>query len=434
MSVAGLDVSRANLHETARCVGSVFQNPKSQFYTMDTDSELAFASENQGIPEGDIHTRIAATVKLFGIEQLLNRTVSSLSGGEKQKVACAAVSVPNPPLIVMDEPSSNLDTEAIEDIRRIILSWKAAGHAVIVAEHRIYYLTALVDRVYLMEDGRIASVFSGDEFRALSPTRVRDMGLRPLHLKDVLTKADPTRKFPSKNQIIRFRDFTLWRKNRGCRRKTLDIETLDVVRGASVAIIGRNGAGKTTFARTLAGLERTCPGRIVIDDRTYAGRDRLALCFMVMQDVNHQLFTESVLDEVLLSMEEEDETKAMDVLQSLDLQRYAEVHPLSLSGGQKQRVAIACAVASKRDIIVFDEPTSGLDAPHMRDVARCMETLHDRGTTQVVVSHDPEFILSCCDHVVHLEGGRVVESYRLDGKKNMTRLLDFFFSMTGKHF
>ena len=149
---------------------------------------------------------------------------------------------------------------------------------------------------------------------------------------------------------------------------------------------------------------------------------------MVMQDVNHQLFTESVLDEILLSMEEEDEKRAMDILESLDLARFSNAHPMSLSGGQKQRVAIASALASGREVVLYDEPTSGLDLKHMREVSSCMRKLHDDGVTQIVVTHDPEFILSCCDHALLIEDGRVADLYELDDEGSK-KLLGFFLSV-----
>ena len=144
-----------------------------------------------------------------------------------------------------------------------------------------------------------------------------------------------------------------------------------------------------------------------------------------MQDVNHQLFCESVLDEVLLSMEEEDRRKAEQILSALDLSSLRDVHPMALSGGQKQRVAIACAVASQRDYILFDEPTSGLDLRHMKEVASHMDELRNKGKTLFVVSHDPQFILTCCSYVVHMERGRVKAQYPMDAE-GQSRLRNFF--------
>lgn len=144
-----------------------------------------------------------------------------------------------------------------------------------------------------------------------------------------------------------------------------------------------------------------------------------------MQDVNHQLFTESVLDEVLLSMAEEDEDRASTILESLDLLHLKELHPMSLSGGQKQRVAIASAIASEREIIIFDEPTSGLDLRHMKEVARNLRKLVAAGKTLFVITHDPEFILSCCTHLLQLERGEVIVNEPLN-TSGTEKMLHYF--------
>ncbi len=149
---------------------------------------------------------------------------------------------------------------------------------------------------------------------------------------------------------------------------------------------------------------------------------------MVMQDVNHQLFTESVLDEILLSMGTEDKQRAREILQEMDLLPYEDCHPMGLSGGQKQRVAVASAIASERPLILFDEPTSGLDLFHMRQVANVVNQVANAGRTALVVTHDPEFILRCCNYVLHLENGQIQESYSIEDSDGRKRLLKFFLS------
>ena len=152
---------------------------------------------------------------------------------------------------------------------------------------------------------------------------------------------------------------------------------------------------------------------------------------MIMQDVNHQLFTESVKDEVMLSITDKQMTdtdklqKSTEILTQLDLSAYSDTHPMALSGGQKQRTAIASGIASSKPIIIFDEPTSGLDLAHMKQVAAEILKLHDMSKTVFIVTHDLEFILSCCDHVVRLEEGQVVEKNALD-KDTYLRLRQFF--------
>jgi energy-coupling factor transport system ATP-binding protein len=149
---------------------------------------------------------------------------------------------------------------------------------------------------------------------------------------------------------------------------------------------------------------------------------------MVMQDINHQLFTESVLEEVLLSMKTENPEEAAQILTSLDLLPLKDAHPMSLSGGQKQRVAVATAIASQRELIVLDEPTSGLDYRHMMQVAGLLNRLAEQGKTLIVITHDPELIVACCSHAITMEGGRAEAPFALD-EAGTARMLGFFGSM-----
>lgn len=417
--IDGTAVDSQPLYETARRVGSVFQNPRSQFFTVDTRSELAFGCENMGIPEATIQERIDLTVEEFEIRSLMDRSIFELSGGEKQEIACASVSAGFPDIIVLDEPSSNLDICAVHKLRCILQKWKASGKTIIIAEHRLYYLKDILDRAVYMKNGRIDTILSCAELNALSPAVLATMGLRPLSLAtlaNVQTAGDVS------EDGLSISDMSFSYKEG---QKALDIRHLSVPKGSSIAIIGHNGAGKTTFSRCLCGLEKRCRGTLEDGTEIMRGRQRLKNCFMVMQDVNHQLFCESVLDEVMLSMKEENLEKAQRILESLDLLEFQDVHPLSLSCGQKQRVAIACAVASESMYILFDEPTSGLDLRHMEEVAQNLEQLRRMEKTLFIVSHDPQFILACCSYVVHIENGTVHAQYPLD-KAGLRRFMDFF--------
>lgn len=146
---------------------------------------------------------------------------------------------------------------------------------------------------------------------------------------------------------------------------------------------------------------------------------------MVMQEVNHQLFTESVLDEVLISMEEANQKRAEEILSRLDLLDFKERHPMSLSGGQKQRVAIASVIASKRSILFFDEPTSGLDYRHMKEVANVLRQVKDAGITVYVITHDLELILDCCTDIIHLEDGSIIDQYGMD-EDGLRKIREYF--------
>jgi ABC-type cobalt transport system, ATPase component len=195
--------------------------------------------------------------------------------------------------------------------------------------------------------------------------------------------------------------------------------------GEIFAFIGHNGAGKSTFARCLCGLEKQCKGLVHLGEQEYGKRKRLSLCYMVMQDVNHQLFTESTEEELRISMKDADPETVDSVLKRLDLESFRNRHPMALSGGEKQRVAIATALVSGREILVFDEPTSGLDLGHMQEVSQEIRMLSNMGKTVLVITHDYELIVSCCSHVLHLENGAVEEQYQLDSA-GIKRLQAFF--------
>jgi energy-coupling factor transport system ATP-binding protein len=417
--IGGSRISDVPLYETAKIVGSVFQNPRSQFFNVDTTSELAFGSENQGLPEEIIRNRVKTAARQFGIEPLMGRSIFELSGGEKQKIACASVAACEPDILVLDEPSANLDAKATAELHLALLDWKAQGKTILIAEHRLHYLWDIADRIVYMNRGRIESVFTQQEFISLGGDRLNDMGLRQLAFGDLRENAA---RLAQASENLTFSDFHFSYKSG---YSVLNIENLHIPIGATVAIIGHNGAGKTTFARCLCGLEKRCNGKMLFGDKAIHRKERLKHCYMVMQDVDHQLFTESVLDEILISMDSADDRQADEILRGLDLSKMKEQHPMALSGGEKQRVAIASAVASKRDIILFDEPTSGLDLRHMREVAVNIKRLAAMGKTVFVITHDPELILSCCTHVAHMEQGRVSANYLLDGD-GTARMLSFF--------
>lgn len=414
----GKNISSLQLYETAKYVGSVFQNPRTQFFTVDSTSELAFGCENQGLPKEEIIQRAKSTAKQFDMDNLLGKNIFSLSGGEKQKIACASVSTSNPPIIVLDEPSSNLDMSATKDLRRMIQIWKQQGKTVIIAEHRLYYLKELIDRVVYLKDGKIEKDYSALDALKLSVTQQAEMGLRPFDLGAFPVTAHPV----ASRSSIECENFHFAYTKQ---RDALDIDSLSLPQAGVIAVIGHNGAGKSTLARCLCGLEKHCKGIVKVDGKPYNRKQRLSLCYMVMQDVNHQLFTESTEEEMLISMAEPATDKADAVLDRLDLLQFKERHPMALSGGQKQRVAIATALVSERKILVLDEPTSGLDLQHMKEVADELVTIQKIGKTSLVITHDYELIVSCCTHVLHLEHGMVQEQYALDAA-GLQRLQKFF--------
>lgn len=406
-------ISEMPIYEISSHIGSVFQNPKTQFFNVDTTSEIVFGCENLGFEKCEIERRLDSVVCDFKLNHLLDKSIFKLSGGEKQKIACASVSAVSPEIIVLDEPSSNLDSQSSWEFERIIKNWKSQGKTVIIAEHKLFFLGDVVDRAIFLRDGKIDAEWSGDEFKNINH---RKLGLRQLDLSNL--GANRKDYYSSNTEFIELKNF---RYEYG-KTQVLNIDDLKLPKNEIIAIIGKNGAGKSTFANCLCGLKRSCKGEALIDANTLKRKDLLKKSYMVMQDVNHQLFCESVIDEVLLSMDEENEQLAQSILENLNLLHLKDAHPMALSGGEKQRVAIASAIASKKEILIFDEPTSGLDLKNMMKVSENLVYLQKLGITSFIITHDFELIMQACSHILHLENGQVKDSYKIDEKK----LREFF--------
>ncbi len=402
VSVNGQDVSHAELYDTAKIVSTVFQNPRSQFFNVDTTNELAFACENQGMAEEEILKRMDVVIKKFHLQPLMDRSLFNLSGGQKQKIACASVAVTGNQIILLDEPSANLDQATMDDLHDLLKQWKSEGKTIVVAEHRIAYLWDLLDRAVILKEGQIVQEMSRAQMDEATEEALHALGLRSnKDCRDCRVKPDKDKETreSSSDAVLQIQNFHYKYKNG---LLALNIPQMQIAKGQITAITGNNGEGKTTFLNCLCGLGHRSKGILLYEGKSYKRRARQKLIYLVMQDVNHQLFSESVLDEILISQPEENEDQARQILASLDLAEFADRHPQSLSGGQKQRVAVACAIASGRDIMLFDEPTSGLDYTHMLQIGKILSDLKAMGKTVIVVTHDRELIKECCDQEIHL--------------------------------
>lgn len=403
VTVAGQDVLAQPITKTAQSVGSVFQNPRSQFFNVDSTSEIVFGCENMGWSFEMIDARLQEVVGVFALTPLLDRNLFHLSGGEKQKIACASVSMADPPVMVLDEPASNLDPGAIRLLAMVIAEWKRQGKTIVIAEHRLTYLRKVADRVIYMEEGRIVQDLPAEQFWQIPDVDICARGLRTTKMIEF---HEGRAACIDERERFHIQDLRFSRKE----GMTLQIPELSLPCGAIIGILGENGSGKTTLARCLCGLEKSCKGKFVLAGKSLSRRERLRRSFLVMQDVNHQLFTESVEEEVLISMsgcEDEKVAAAERILASMDLLPFRELHPLALSGGQKQRVAVASALASQKDLLIFDEPTSGLDRQHMLEVAESLRRLSALGKTIFLITHDPELVQECCEYFVFLSRGEV---------------------------
>ena len=422
VTVGDMDICQTPMYKIAEKVGSVFQNPRTQFFNVDTDSEIAFGMENLAYPPEQLRRRLDETAAELELKELMGRGIFELSGGEKQKVAFASIHAMSPEVYILDEPSSNLDVQATEELRKSLRLLKNKGKTIVIAEHRLYYLRDLVDRIIYMEGGRIAGSYSPGQFLSL-PVAVREgMGLRTMELEavELMEKAPGGAPPPA---VLEARKVTVKYK----RGPVVDRVELSASRGDIIGVIGHNGAGKSTFVRTLCGLNKKHEGTFRWNGREVGAKERLRLSYMVMQDVNYQLFAESVELECCLGIKNPDREAAAGVLKELDLYGCRQSHPNTLSGGQKQRTAIAVSMLCKKELLVFDEPTSGLDFDSMRQVAKLLSRLSELGKVIFVVTHDYELLAAACSHIVHFDRGALKGGFRTR-PRNRKLLQDFFIS------
>ena len=388
------------MYSIAEKVGSVFQNPRTQFFNVDTDGEIAFGIENEALAQETLRQRVDKTARELRIENLLGRNIFALSGGEKQKIAFASVYAMGPNVYLLDEPSSNLDMNSINDLREHLQLIKSQGKTIIIAEHRLHYLMDAADRVIYLENGSIAGDWTIEQFRAISDEQRRQMGLRAIDIG-----GEKPARFADGNgeTVLELRNVALNYND----KQVLKNISLKATRGEVIAIAGYNGAGKTTLSRSLCGLHKEAGGTYLWNGKLQGTKERMKRAYMVMQDVNYQLFAESVEAECTFGIKKPDTELAEKTLCALGLAPYAKRHPNTLSGGQKQRLAAACSIVCGKELLVFDEPTSGLDYGGMESLAGLISQLSDMGKVIFIVTHDYEFVCRTCTRVLRLDAGTV---------------------------
>lgn len=379
-------------------VGSVFQNPKTQFFNTDTTAELAFPCENTGMSQEEIEARIKEVQTDFHLEKFMNRSLFHLSGGEKQQIAFASACMLQPGILVLDEPTSNLDNTAISNLHDMISHMRKRGVTVVIAEHRLAWLNDIADRYVYFQHGQIEHIWNSGDFLSKSEKELYELGLRSTDLSGCREKIQKRISMESKTEpVLKLEDLTV-----GYSKEEPVLHLPDITFGAGeiVGITGHNGIGKTTLARTLCGLMKPVNGKIIWNNKEVTKKECLNSNFLVMQDVNYQLFSDSVREEILLGARHPE--AAEEVMRALGLTEIADRHPMSLSGGQKQRVVIAASMVSGKQFILLDEPTSGLDHRNMEQVGRLLIMLKNTGKTIAVITHDEELASEWCERIIHL--------------------------------
>lgn len=414
VTVAGLNVSETPVADLSEVIGTLFQDPEEQFFALNAGDEIAFALRSRSFEPEDVRERTLTAARRLGIEELLTRDIHALSEGQKQKVGLAAILALGPKTLIFDEPSANLDPEATQALARTILELKKEGAAILVVDHRLYWLKEAADAVIVMSQGRIVEEmpFSGlyDEvFRAR-------WGLRKAEVSDA-RRSLPRVEVTSQEAMLKAHGvFSASRIHfaYGDEHIIFDGKSFAVGQGVT-ALVGDNGTGKTTLARILTGLNKA-QGNFYIGDQEVGAEGLMPFAGLVLQNADHQLQMRTVAEEVegaivagrvgaskakgwrrLAAMRPspEDKARVHEILTSLNLLALAERHPQSLSGGEKQRLVIACAVAKDPAILILDEPTSGLDGANMAAIARLMREQADAGRAVFLVTHDLELLESC---------------------------------------
>lgn len=405
VTVDGRSTAETPLHELARLAGTLFQDPENQFFALTVGDEIAFAHEWRGSEPARTLAAVQEAARRFGIGHLLDQSIHDLSEGQKQKVALASILSLGPRAVVLDEPTANLDPEATLALAGEIRALKAAGMAVLVVDHRLYWLEGVVDRVVVMAEGRI--VEEGDFSILHDDALRRARGLRAARV------ADPRTALPEAS-------------GRGDALCVADLRYAhkhgpELFHGASfllprgvIGVLGDNGAGKTTLARLLTGLHRMHSGRLHLHGVPVRPDRLLRHGSIVLQNTDHQLHMKSVREEIAASIAAGAAGKAGngtrpdsrqtedDLLRLFNLAHLADRHPQSLSGGEKQRLVIACGMAKQPEVLILDEPTSGLDGHNMRLVADAVRAAAARGAVVLLVSHDLELLSITCDAALRL--------------------------------
>ena len=396
IKVDNKDLKGMELYEISLMISSVFQNPKTHFFNVDTTLELLFYLENIGLDRKEMESRMEDMLKIFPIKHLLGRSIFDLSGGEKQILCVAACYISGCKIIVLDEPSSNLDDTYIDILKEMLHILKNKGITLIIAEHRIYYLTDLADRIILVRKGELFKELTKDELL----NSEKQIGLRSA-IKTVLKAQNKSvgNDLNIKKLEYNFKDGS-----------GLKIDDISFGLGNIYGITGKNGCGKSTFLRVMTGLDDKGKSEITFNGKILNKKDRLKNSSLVMQDVNHQLFTDSVEEEIKLGVKDLSQDRLDKVLFGLELTELKDRHPMSLSGGQKQRVAIASVLCKNSRFIFFDEPTSGMDYKNMIRISKLIKEMSIKDNIIFIVSHDNEFLNETADSILCLEEFKIPAS------------------------
>lgn len=408
VSLLGVPISDYPVYEIGKLVGSIFQDPRSQFFASITEDEIAFGCENYGVPFEELEMRVTKAVKDINGEMLLGKEIYPMSSGEKQKIAIASVNAVNPQIYVFDEPSANLDMFSVEALKELMRKLKQAGHTIVVAEHRLYYLTDLADRFLYMENGRLQKEWSAMELLQLSELERKSIGIRTADLQKIETIPPVQVK---KTETISVENLSFaYRKN-----PVFEDLSFKAYAGDLIAIIGHNGVGKSTLSNIMCGIKKENAGNILYCGKKVSRKRRKDFAYFVMQNTESQFFGDSVAEELRLNRKKATDTQIKELLTLYGLSEWSDFHPATLSGGQKQRLTLAVSDWIDTPILILDEPTSGLDFQNMQRISDHLKSLTEKGKTILVITHDYEFAAMTCNRALYFSDRNHIDDFPIQG-------------------
>ena len=397
------DLKDIESYDISKNIGYVSQDPRGHFFTTNTTSELVFSMENYGIPLNEMKKKYSELVNLLELEKLVDKNIIYISSGERQKIAIGCSLSLEPEIIILDEPSSNLDFHMTKKLKQLIEKLKIKGYTIIIAEHRMYYIQNLIDRVLVINNGKVIEKTISD-LESNNEVPLRSLDIFNLELENISCK--------NKELLMEINNITY--------KNILSNITTTVYKGDVIGLIGKNGVGKTTLLRLLSNIMKPNKGKIV-------GK---VVPFLVMQDMDYQFFTESVESEMKFGSADNDLEKINSLLMKLGLTELKDKIPFELSGGQKQRLLIAISALANVNLLMFDEPTSGLDYVNMTKVSGILKDL-SKNSALIVATHDIEFLYKTCNRVVYLDDKVIKEDFYLN-LENKKKVNNIFINMEGK--
>lgn len=413
----GQDTADFSIGEIGELAASVFQDPRSQFFTVNSSNEVAFGLENHGLPQEKIRDRVDEAFRTFHLEHLKNRNVYELSSGERQLISILSAWAMDTDIFLLDEPTANLDFAATQQLKNILLKLKKQGKTLLLSEHRLYYLADIADEYWIMANGEIKHKYTAEKAKSLSPLQLHTLSLRTLDLEQITVSERPPQpeNMPQALFVSDLR-YEYGRKNRAI----LSDVNFSVCTHEIVGLVGANGCGKTTLGKLIAGLYHSTGGEISLFGKAQKPKQLQKQVLFIMQEAEFQFFTNSVLHELQYGYKitDEFEKKTETLLKSMDMWECRDRHPFSLSGGQMQRLTLMMAYLSDKPIIILDEPTAGQDADSLK---RCAELIREMGKekTVLIITHDLELIADACDRCIGLCDGHADTEFFIRSQQDL---------------